>query len=392
MDTSSATTKVLLVDDDADDHIILRTLLSKVPGNSFELEWVKDPQEATAVIRAARHDIYLVDYRLGVENGLELLSRLDIQDRPEPFIILTGAGDRRIEQRAMDMGVADYLVKGRFDAELLGRVLRYCLQRKHLEAQRLQHLMEINRSKDEFISLASHQLRTPATVVKQYIAMVLGGYVGDVPEAQRSMLSRAYESNELQLRIVNDLLHVAALDAGRVRLQKARFDLAKLAASAVHDQQSKFQERRQTIDMDLPEGGAKVIADELKLRMVFDNLLDNASKYSDHGTHIRVRVRVAGTMVRVEVTDQGVGISDDNLGKLFQKFSRIDNRLSTEVGGSGLGLYWAKQIVDLHNGTLAVRSVADDGTTFTVKLPRAGAGRQQSSAHAEDRTPAQKNK
>jgi signal transduction histidine kinase len=362
--------RVLLVDDDEDDYLIVRKMFDKMPGNQFVLEWVHDIKQAGTLIRQAQHDAYLVDYRLGADSGLELLSDLDIQDRPQPFIILTGAGDRRIEQRAMDMGVADYLVKGAFDCELLSRVLRYSLQRKHLEAQRVRHLMEINRSKDEFISLASHQLRTPATVVKQYIAMVLDGYAGDVPDSQRMMLTKAFDSNELQLRIVNDLLHVAAIDAGRVHIQKSPLDARTIISSTLQDLHSKLQERQQTVDYKEPAKAMTVQGDELKLRMVFDNIIGNASKYSDAGTKLRIRIMDNGQRIVIDVTDQGVGISQADQAKLFQKFSRIPNRLSTEVGGSGLGLYWAKQIVDLHGGEISVKSGKAKGSTFTVSLPK----------------------
>jgi len=366
-----ARTKVLLVDDDEDDFLIVRTMFAKMHGSPFELEWVQDITEAGAAIHEARHDAYLIDYRLGADSGLELLATLGIQDRSQPFIILTGAGDRRIEQKAMDMGVADYLVKGAFDSELLSRVLRYSLQRKHLEAQRVRHLMEINRSKDEFISLASHQLRTPATVVKQYVAMVLDGYGGEVPEMQRTMLTKAFDSNELQLRIVNDLLHVAAIDAGRVHVQPTPLDARDIVGNTLQDLQSKLADRQQTVDYKEPAEAMMVMGDELKLRMVFDNIIGNASKYSDPRTKLRIRLKDADTFIRIAVSDKGVGIPKAERDKLFQKFSRIPNRLSTEVGGSGLGLYWAKQIVDLHGGDITVDSEAGKGSTFTVSLPKA---------------------
>ncbi len=363
-------TRILLVDDDEDDCLIVRTLLTKVQGSSFVLDWVKNYNEAARVISLGGHDAYLIDYRLGAHSGLELLAELRIQERNEPFIILTGAGDRDIEQRAMDLGVADYLVKGTFDAELLSRVLRYALQRKFLEEQRVRHLMEINRSKDEFISLASHQLRTPATVVKQYVAMVLGGYAGEVPELQRDMLNKAYESNELQLSIVNDLLHVAAIDAGRVRLQKTAVNIVGLVERLLEDQKTKFDARQQTVKLHKPNKPLQLDADELKLRMVLDNLVDNASKYSDPGSAVTIRVSSTKKAIRITVNDQGVGIKPGDMDKLFQKFSRVDNRLSTEVGGSGLGLYWAKQIIDLHDGQISVESKPSAGSTFSVMLPK----------------------
>lgn len=369
MHQPQAPTKVLLVDDDEDDFLIVRNLLAKVPNNPFQLDWTDSYADAGKIISECRHEVYLIDYRLGADNGLELLAGLNIQERSEPFIILTGAGDQRIEQKAMSMGVADYLVKGSFDAELLSRVLRYSLQRKYMEEQRIQHLKDINRSKDEFISLASHQLRTPATVVKQYVAMVLQGYGGDVPHTQRDMLAKAYDSNELQLKIVNDLLHVAALDAGRVKLQKTKFDLSQLIEQSLHDQQAKLRDRDQEITVDMP-GTLQIEADELKLRMVLDNMIDNASKYTDPGKPLRISVEDGGKAVTIAIADSGVGIHADDHHKLFQKFSRVHNRLSTEVGGSGLGLYWAKQIIDLHEGTITVDSKASEGSTFTITLPK----------------------
>lgn len=369
----TAPTRLLLVDDDEDDYLIVRNFIAKLhdndAANGFELEWIRNYEDAQVSIERGEHDIYLIDYRLGADNGLELLEKLNIQERPQPFIILTGAGDQRIERKAMRIGVADYLVKGSFDAELLSRVLHYSLQRKLLEEQRLQHFIEINRSKDEFISLASHQLRTPATVVKQYLAMVMDGYVGDVTEDQRLMLARAYEGNELQLRIVNDLLHVATLDAGRVHLQKTPVDPASLVKEAVRGQQTTFASRRQKAEVKTAADLKKVHVDELKLRMVVDNLIDNASKYSDEGTQITADVYCADDKLHIAIRDQGVGMSEDEIGKLFQKFSRLPNRLSAEVGGSGLGLYWAWQIIELHGGRIDVTSEASKGSTFTIVLP-----------------------
>lgn len=104
--------------------------------------------------------------------------------------------------------------------------------------------------------------------------------------------------------------------------------------------------------------------------MVFENLIDNASKYSEKNTTIKVIVAINETMIEVRVADEGVGIGEDDFNKLFEKFSRIHNPLSTQAGGSGLGLYWAKKIVDLHNGTIKVTSEQDKGTVFSINLPR----------------------
>jgi two-component system sensor histidine kinase/response regulator len=212
--------RVLVVDDDEDDFLIIRHFITNIPNLPYELEWVASVDEAIKRIEKHEHDVYLIDYRLGEQTGLELLRSVNMVDRSEPFIILTGVGDDRVEQDAMKLGAADYLVKGTFDSELLSRVLRHSIQRKQMEVQRVQQLMDLNRSKDEFIALASHQLRTPATAVKQYVSMVLEGYAGGVNEEQQALLQSAYDSNERQILIVNDILRVAKLDLDKIVLNK----------------------------------------------------------------------------------------------------------------------------------------------------------------------------
>lgn len=364
------TKKVLLVDDDEDDFLIIRNLLSKIPYTPFKLEWASSASEGKKLIKQARHDVYLVDYRLGSDSGLELLAQFDLVSRPEPFIILTGAGDERVERQAMRMGVADYLVKGALDSELLSRVMRYSLQRKLLEAHRVHQLMEINRSKDEFIALASHQLRTPATAVKQYIGMILEGYTGDITPEQRQFLLSAYESNERQIQVVNDILRVAKLDLKKITLRRSNIDIAKLIDNILHDMESVFSGRDQNLKFHTPGRPVPAYIDEEYIRMALGNIIDNASKYTPSGKPILVSVEPPKEgMAAVTIRDEGVGIAKRDINKLFKKFSRIDNPLSVKVGGTGLGLYWSNEIIQLHGGSIAVESVPSVGTTFTVSLP-----------------------
>ena len=360
--------RVLLVDDDEDDFLIISNLMAKIPQSPFTVEWVSTPDAAKKTIAEQRHDIYLVDYRLGSENGLEMLSEFDLLQRPEPFILLTGAGDERVEREAMRMGVADYLVKGPLDSELLSRVMRYSLQRKLLEAQRVHQLIEINRSKDEFIALASHQLRTPATAVKQYVGMILEGYAGEITPEQERFLMSAYESNERQIQVVNDILRVAKLDLKKISLKKVKTDIGNLVDSILHDAASTFKGRDQSVKYNKSKKAVYGLVDTEYLRMALGNIVDNASKYTPPGKSITVLVGKDDISNRAFVTikDQGVGIAQEDMEKLFKKFSRIDNPLSVRVGGTGLGLYWSNEVIELHGGTIDVESELGKGTTFNV--------------------------
>jgi len=241
---------------------------------------------------------------------------------------------------------------------------------KTLQEQR-QQLLELNKAKDEFISLASHQLRTPATGVKQYLGMVLEGIIdkSGVPPEVLKILQVAYESNERQLKIVNDLLKVAYVDAGHLKLEKADCNVDELVHSVIEELHDVVHGRSQKVIYANKATGTTVRADCRLLRMVIENLVDNASKYSPAGSKITVSVQRAAGFLCINVTDKGVGISRADQVRLFKKFSRIENPLSTQVGGTGLGLYWAHQVISLHRGSIMVRSVLGKGSTFSVQLP-----------------------
>lgn len=369
MPDPSRNIKVLLIDDDEDDAVLFKSVVKKIPDGNFTVEWVSGYSQGYDEIAKNDHDVYVIDYSLGAHNGTELLQEFDIVQRRQPFIMLTGAADGKIEKTAMKLGAADYLVKGSFDEQLLSRVLYYSIQRKSMESQRIEHLLEVNRSKDEFIAVASHELRTPATAVKQYVGMVLEGFAGDISETQQTFLTRAYESNERQLQIIDDILRVARLDLDKLSLHKGRLDVAALTSGIIKDILPLAKKRKQKISFVEATKPVCVNADELYLRMAIANIIDNASKYSEEGKEIEVDIRVRQGNVIISVVDHGVGIETKDLEKLFVKFSRIHNPLSIQRGGTGLGLYWSREIIVMHDGKITVASHHGEGTRFSIYLP-----------------------
>ncbi|HSH56286.1 MAG TPA: PAS domain S-box protein [Candidatus Limnocylindrales bacterium] len=251
--------------------------------------------------------------------------------------------------------------------ELIGAsVIARDISRRHEKEQIREQEMT---AKDEFISLASHQLRTPATGTKQYIGMVLEGYAGDVPEEMIKFLEHAYESNERQLTLINELLRIAKTDAGKIVLRKEKFNLSELVEDVVLELKGSSTKRQQELVHKSKPKNLQVVADKENLRMVLENLIDNASKYTPAGKTITVTLGRENGGVCIAVKDQGVGIDKADTEKLFDKFSRIKNPLSAAAGGTGLGLYWADKIVKMHGGTIEVTSEISKGSTFTVKLP-----------------------
>lgn len=232
-----------------------------------------------------------------------------------------------------------------------------------------ERLLALNRSKDDFISIASHQLRTPATGVKQYLGMLIDGMFGELDAAQQDIAKRAYESNERQLRIISDLLKVAQVDAGEMLLHPVTADISELVHHIIRDMTAVFRDRSQELEYRPFKGNAFASVDMEAIRMVIENIIENASKYSEEDSRVVVSVKLKDGGVHIQVADFGVGINAEDEHLLFDRFSRIDNPLSEKVGGTGLGLYWSKQVVDLHGGSITYRQNKPQGSIFTVCLP-----------------------
>lgn len=230
-------------------------------------------------------------------------------------------------------------------------------------------LQKLNRSKDEFISLASHQLRTPATIVKQYLGILKAGIGGPLTPEQIELLEKADLSNERQIETINDLLRVAQIDAGKVNLDKQRTDVAELVKSCLDEQADLLRQHNQSLAFNRTEKPALANVDIARLRMAIENLVNNASKYTPDGGKIEVLVKTDNNEVLVSIADNGVGIKESDLPKLFKQFSRIHNELSEHAGGSGLGLYWANKVITLHGGQIGVTSKVGKGTTFLIRIP-----------------------
>lgn len=258
--------------------------------------------------------------------------------------------------------------KGEEKLQQLARQLQ--ASERELRAEHDQ-LIALNVAKDEFVSIASHQLRMPATGVKQYIGLLLQGYAGELTDTQQQILQTAYDSNERQLDIISDLLNTSRLDAGKVQPHKTSVNIINLVQQAIAELHEKSQTRKQHIVFMHSDKPVNVFVDERLMLMVIENLIDNAIKYSPEGKEIELELLINGKTITLLVKDQGIGIAKPDQKKLFHKFSRIENSSTENIVGSGLGLYWAKKIVDLHKGNIRLDSSSKKGSIFAVDLPLA---------------------
>lgn len=263
------------------------------------------------------------------------------------------------------------LLRGIVISVIVAAVIYYLLTNRTRKLMRAQQA-EVQSAKDDLLSLASHQLRTPATVVKQYVGMLLQGYGGELTFQQKEMLKNAYISNERQLQIINQILYVARLDAGQLKLQRERFDLAALLRDIVREHESTIRDADQKLIQKIPRKKVEISGDPQYLFMAIDNLITNASKYTPDGGRITVTLELQDGGVSIRVADNGVGVTTEEASFIFDKFTRGKGEITGEVSGSGIGLYLVKRIAELHKGKITVQSNHPKGTVFTLYLPARG--------------------
>ncbi len=245
----------------------------------------------------------------------------------------------------------------------------YMLTQTRIRKLKEKETTDINQAKDELLALASHQLRTPATGVKQYLGMLRDGYAGPLSKSQIGLIEHAYDSNERQLNTVNELLFVARLDSGRVTLDYEDIDIKSLLKDIVQEQKPTIREKSQKVEIRLPKDSVIIQADEGYLRMALENIVSNASKYTPESGKIVIWVTKALRHISIHVRDTGVGVSDKDMPLLFKKFSRVDNDLGDQVAGTGIGLYLTNKIIEAHGGKITFQSKVKVGSIVTISLP-----------------------
>ncbi|OHA24838.1 MAG: hypothetical protein A3D52_02580 [Candidatus Taylorbacteria bacterium RIFCSPHIGHO2_02_FULL_44_36] len=260
---------------------------------------------------------------------------------------------------------------------------------------------EIDKTKSEFVSLASHQLRTPLTTISWYTEMILKGDVGTVIPKQKKYLDEIYQGNQRMIELVNTLLDVSRLELGTFKMEPKPTDVVALAGSVLNEQKPKIEKKKLVLIENFSKDIPPFLTDPKLLRMVFQNLLANAVEYTPQGGKIEVVISFDKKNIQIKVSDTGYGIPKNQQGKIFTKFFRADNVREKDTDGTGLGLYIVKSIVENSGGKIWFESPAsavgrtesasgetksaegygvakeNPGTTFFVTLPLGGMKKEE---------------
>ena len=235
-------------------------------------------------------------------------------------------------------------------------------------ARQNERLRELDRLKDEFISLVSHELRTPLTSIRGYLELVLDGGAGELSTDQHRFLAVADRNAKRLMHLVGDLLFLAQIEAGKLALELGEVDLDEVLAESVEAATPVADEKGIALRATV-EPTPVMVGDRGRLGQVLDNLVSNALKFTNQGGSVDVTVRSTDGLVVIEVRDTGIGIPPAEQGQLFDRFFRSSEAAEKAIPGTGLGLTIVKAIVERHGGTIDVESAAGEGTTMRVRLP-----------------------
>lgn len=359
------------MDDNPGDARLLQEILRE-GAEPFELVHAESLAEALEVLDKARFDTLLLDLSLPDAAGLDTVLRVREHSTDTPIIVLTGMDDERLGLKAVQAGAQDYLVKGQVDGSLLFRTIRYAIERhrmiEELEQTRRQQL----EMKDQFLSHASHELRSPLTTIHQFTTILKDGLAGDLNAEQHEYLEIILRNSNQLRAMISDLLDVTRAGNGKLTIDPQCVSVVDLLGETVQSLKNRATEKgimlyAEEISFVLP-----VLVDPSRAHQVLANLVENALKFTPMDGTVRLKaehLQDEPGFIRFSVSDSGCGISAEGTQRIFDRLYQEPNGIEASRKGLGIGLYICKELVTRHGGRIWVESEMGVGSTFHFTLP-----------------------
>ncbi len=370
---NEAEIKLLVIDDDPGAFTLVSQMLLTVDRPRIALDWVDSFESGLSALQENSHDIYLIDYRLGHDDGTNLIRKATELGIDVPTILLTAYGTYDVDLAVMRLGAMDYLDKRHLTPELLERSIRYAIERKRseLELKRLhKKIASLEQLKTDMIRIAAHDLKNPITSILLNIEIL----EKVTPKIDSSEARQRVEAGMDSIRhsaIVMKTITSSILSLEHIeelhRSTMYTVELSSLIRNAYAECLTSAESQSQEFVLNIPDEPVHVQGDTTLLSQVVTNLLENALKYTQAGGYIEVRLKKTSDTVIFEVEDNGCGVPEKHQERIFQPFVRL--KTNNEVAGTGLGLYLVKSIVLRHDGNVIFHSVPEQGSVFGFSLP-----------------------
>lgn len=360
-----STTSILLVEDSEPDAKFVQQLL---PKQRFSIVHVSSLFEASTQLACSSFDVVLLDLSLPDGSGLDSFQSLRDVGKLTPIVILTGLNDDETALMAVKLGAQDYIQKSDVNANFLERSIRYAIERRR--AEETEKKLATFEQREEFMATLTHDLKNPLIGTNRVLELLAEQAMGPVTEDHAELLLQIRDSNKILLAMIQNLLDVYRLEKDIDAVVLTNTYLKDIVSTCLKDILPIAKNRMIKISTDFATDRKMVRADVLAMRRVFQNLLDNALKFTPSGGEITLSIGSNNGDVCVEIEDNGPGMSDEELSKIFSRFAqgRAGRKFSP---GTGLGLFLCKQIVDAHHGQISCSSREGKGTKFTICLPAA---------------------
>lgn len=383
---------LLLVEDDPAHAELAQRALSTC-GNAYDVEWVTCLADAVHRLAVTRFDALLLDLTLPDCKGLETVATLRRHQPDLPVVVLTSLVSEVTETDLLKHGVPDYLVKESMltdchGGEMLGRAIRYAMHRQQAgaEIQRLyrhsqrqrellnhknQRLGKLYSVAHKIVENVSHEFRTPLTVIKEYVSLMQEGLLGAITSEQARYLDVISDRTEDLSRMVEDMLDISKLDAGMLAVRRTECSVEEALRPILPGLTRKAALKGVRLQVDMDDALPSVYCDVNKFRHTVINLTVNAIKFSEDHGHVQIHAwhHEEANEVVIDVADDGAGIRDRDLARIFHRFTQVDAGAANQERGFGLGLSIARELVDLNLGQISVRSQLHEGSCFAFTLP-----------------------
>lgn len=358
---------VLVIDDEEAMRDSCTQILVKY---GFRVETAPDGQSGLEKAASLKPDLALIDLKMPGISGFDVLDKIKEIDPEIISIVITGYATVESAVEAMKKGAYDFLPKP-FTPEELRIIIRRALERRELarEAERLKREKKL--LEENFITLVSHQLRSPLVAIQQYLETILGGYAGEISPEIKEMMLRTRERIKGLLQLINDWLDLARINRQELACRFKPVSCRALLQKQIDTLMPLAQESSIEIKMEMEGSSDVVLADEQSLEQALANIIHNAIKYNRPQGKVNIRLRETNSHLAIDIEDTGIGIPPEHLPYIFDQFYRVPQTGRGMTKGTGLGLSIAKKIIEAHDGRIEVKSIPNEGSTFTVILPLA---------------------